>query len=102
MHGAPAYGRYPTRSTAGNALAAHTRSEIDSDGLDNAENDTCVGFGGLLAGPNGCVVISLVCRKHAGRTHTRSEIASDGLGIAETITCVAFGSFRRVRMTSRD
>ena len=73
VHGAPAYGRYPTRSIGGNALAAHTRSEIDSDGLSNAGNYTCVGFGGLLAGPSGYVVISLVCRKHAGRTHAQRD-----------------------------
>ena len=34
-------------STAGNTLAAHTRSEIDSDGLGNAETSTCVAFGGF-------------------------------------------------------
>ena len=34
-------------STAGNALAAHTRSEIDPDGLGNTETNTFVTFGGF-------------------------------------------------------
>ena len=34
-------------SSAGNTLAAHTRSENDSDGLGNAETITCVAFGGF-------------------------------------------------------
>ena len=34
-------------SIAGNTLAAHTRSENDSDGLGKPETITCVAFGGF-------------------------------------------------------